>query len=250
MLLALARRSASSAWPAAAAGQDGGRFAYSLELTGEINPASAGWVDEALDDAERRGRRAGDLPPRHAGRPRRLDLRDIVKDILAAPMPVVVYVSPNGARAASAGVYITQAADVAAMAPQTNIGSATPISLGPGCEDEVLGRKIRNDAAAYVRALAEAHGRNGDLAERDGAIDAVNVTAARGAGGQPDRRRRRLRAGAARPSSTASGSRARRRRRLETAGRAIESHDMPFQYELLELLVNPTIVFLLLTRSA
>ena len=80
--------------------------------------------------------------------------RDIVKDILAAPMPVVVYVSPNGARAASAGLFITQAADVAAMAPET-IGS-TPISLEGGEQDEVLGRKVRNDAAAYVRALAEA----------------------------------------------------------------------------------------------
>ena len=99
-----------------------------------------------------------------------------MKDILAAPMPVVVYVSPNGARAASAGLFITQSADVAAMAPQTNIGSATPISLGGGEQDEVLGRKIRNDAAAYVRALAEGHGRNGDLAARM-VHDAVNVTA-------------------------------------------------------------------------
>ena len=62
------------------------------------------------------------------------------------------------------------------MAPETNIGSATPISLGGGDQDEVLGRKVRNDAAAYVRALAEGHGRNGDLAARM-VHDAVNVTA-------------------------------------------------------------------------
>ena len=103
-------------------------------------------------------------------------LREIVSDILAAPMPVLVYVSPNGARAASAGVYITQAADLAAMAPQTNIGSATPISVGPGSDDEVLGRKITNDAAAYMRALASSHGRDPDLGERM-VSRAVNVTA-------------------------------------------------------------------------
>ena len=140
----------------------GGRFAYSLELSGEISPATAGWVDQALDEAADEGARwrSSASTRRAAWTPR---LRDIVKDILAAPMPVIVYVSPNGARAASAGVYITQAADVAAMAPQTNIGSATPISIGPGSEDEVLGRKIRNDAAAYIRALASAHGRNAEL---------------------------------------------------------------------------------------
>jgi membrane-bound serine protease (ClpP class) len=73
-------------------------------------------------------------------------------------MPVVAYVSPDGARAASAGVFITEAADVAAMAPQTNIGSATPISIGPGSDNEVLDRKITNDAAAYARALADGQG--------------------------------------------------------------------------------------------
>ena len=92
-------------------------------------------------------------------------MREIVKDIIAAPMPVVVYVSPDGARAASAGLFITEAADVAAMAPQTNIGSASPISIGGEDVGEVLGHKIENDAAAYVRALAEEHGRNADLAE-------------------------------------------------------------------------------------
>ena len=75
------------------------------------------------------------------------------------------------------------------MAPQTNIGSATPISLGGGEQDEVLGRKVRNDAAAYVRALAEGHGRNGDLAEQM-VRDAVNVTATEAQRRNLDRHRR------------------------------------------------------------
>ena len=106
-------------------------------------------------------------------------MRAIVQDLIAAPTPVVVYVSPDGARAASAGLFITEAADVAAMAPQTNIGSATPISIGPGGAeiDEMLGRKIENDAAAYVRALTEEHGRNARLAE-EMVREATNVTAA------------------------------------------------------------------------
>ena len=87
------------------------------------------------------------------------------------------------------------------MAPQTNIGSATPISLGGGDQDEVLGRKIRNDAAAYVRALAEGHGRNGDLAEQM-VRKATNVTATEAQRRNLDRPRRRRRAGA--------GARARR----------------------------------------
>ena len=103
--------------------------------------------------------------------------REIVKDITASPLQVVVYVSANSARAGSAGAYVAQAADVAAMAPQTNIGSATPMSVGPGSDDEVLGRKITNDAAAYMRALAEVHDRDPALGERM-VTEAVNVTAA------------------------------------------------------------------------
>ena len=103
-------------------------------------------------------------------------MREIVQDILAAPMPVVVYVSPDGARAASAGLFVTQAADVAAMAPQTNIGSASPISSHRGGHRRGPGRKIENDAVAYVRALAEGHGRNAELAEQM-VTEAENVTA-------------------------------------------------------------------------
>ena len=217
---------------------------YSLELSGDISPATASWVDRALGDA---ADQHAPLAIVRLDTPGGLDasLRDIVKDILAAPMPVIVYVTPNGARAASAGVYITEAADVAAMAPQTNIGSATPISIGPGGASNVLDRKITNDAAAYIRALAAGHGRNPALAERM-VRKAVNVTATEAkAAGLID---------VIAPSETAllrkldgfqvQGPKA---QTLHTAGLEISDHDMPLQYEVLQLLVNPTIAFLLLS---
>ena len=235
------------ALPAAApAQQETGPLIRSVALDMTINPASAAWVDEALDEAERDGAQIVIL---RLDTPGGLDdsTREIVKDILAAPMPVVVYVSPNGARAASAGLFITEAADVAAMAPETNIGSATPISLGGGEQDEVLGRKVRNDAAAYVRALAEGHGRNGDLAEQM-VRRAVNVTAV-----EAERRNlvdlvaddeqelvREL------DGFRVQGPKA---GRLETTGARIDSVGVPFKYSALDLLVNPNTVFLLFTAG-
>ena len=87
-------------------------------------------------------------------------MRKIVKAELASKIPVIVYVSPDGSRAASAGVWIGQAADILAMAPQTNIGSSTPINLGGTNIQSDLRRKIVNDAAASLVALAAAHKRN------------------------------------------------------------------------------------------
>jgi membrane-bound serine protease (ClpP class) len=93
-------------------------------------------------------------------------MRSIVKGMLAAKVPVLVYVSPPGSSADSAGAVIGQAADVLAMAPQTNIGSSTPISLGGGNINSDLRRKVINDAAAYIGELAREHGRNEALAEQ------------------------------------------------------------------------------------
>jgi len=96
-------------------------------------------------------------------------MRDIVKEIVSAEVPVVVYVSPSGARAASAGVFITIAAHVAAMAPNTAIGAAHPVAIGAEGEaqmSEEMEEKIVNDAAAYIRSIAEAHGRNMEWAEK------------------------------------------------------------------------------------
>jgi membrane-bound serine protease (ClpP class) len=216
----------------------------SIEMDMTIDPASAEWVKSALDDAK----------SAHAymvifrlDTPGGLDdsMRKIIKRIIAAPMPVVVYVSPNGARAASAGLYITEAADVAAMAPQTNIGSATPISLGGGNQDKVLGRKIRNDATAYVRALAEGHGRNPDLAAQM-VQKATNVPA--------DEAKRRHLVDVIAPDVPAlvrqlDGYRVKgpKAQTLHTNGARIESRGIPFKFQLLELLVNPNTVFLLFT---
>ncbi len=216
----------------------------SVELDLTINPATAEWVEEALDDAERDDVY---MVIFRLDTPGGLDdsMRKIIKRIIGAPMPVVVYVYPNGARAASAGLYITEAADVAAMAPQTNIGSATPISLGGGEQDEVLGRKVRNDAAAYVRALAEGHGRNADLAE-EMVRKATNVSATVA-------KRRNLIDLIAPDVPTLvrelDGFRVKgpKAQTLHTAGAQIESRDVPFKFQLLELLVNPNTVFLLFT---
>lgn len=215
----------------------------SIELSGEISPATAGWIGTALSDA------ADEDAPLAIVRldtPGGLDssMRDIVKDILAAPMPVVVYVYPNGARAGSAGVFITEAGDVAAMAPETNIGSASPITSSGGDIGGTLGRKITNDASAYVRALATEHGRNPDLAEQM-VREATNVSAQEAldaglidvvAGDQ-----RELLA-------EIDGFRVQgpKRTTLQTDGFAVDERDMPLRYEILQILVNPNIAYLLL----
>ncbi len=104
-------------------------------------------------------------------------MREIVQSIIDAPMPVVVYVSPDGARAASAGAFIAESADVVAMAPQTNIGSASAIQSNGEDIGGTLGVKIENDAAAFIRALAETHGRDGE-APGEMVTEAANFTAA------------------------------------------------------------------------
>src|SRR5918996_3709359 len=113
---------------AAAPAQDGTRLAVSIELPGTIDPATEAWISRALEDAADDG---AELAIIRLDTPGGLDssMREIVKDVIAAPMPVVVHVSPDGAPAASAGLFVTQAADVAAMAPQTNIGPPSPISV-------------------------------------------------------------------------------------------------------------------------
>ena len=246
ILLSLGAIAAGALGLLSSAGAQGGGTAYSMELSGTVDPATEAWVGKALDEAADDD---AELVIIRLDTPGGLDtsMREIIQDVIAAPMPVVVYVSPDGARAASAGLFVTQAADVAAMAPQTNIGSASPVSIGGGDVGEVLGRKIENDAAAYVRALAEEHGRNGDLAELM-VTEAENVTAAEA-----------LDEGLIDVVATSEDDlleqldgfevRGPKAQTLDTEGLVIERHDMPLQFDLLQIIVNPTVSFLLLSAG-
>ena len=104
------------------------------------------------------------------------DMRAIIKAMLASPLPVVVHVAPGGSRAASAGAFITVAAHVAAMAPGTNIGSASPVQMMGAGMDSTMTSKVTNDAAAYMTSLADKRGRNAEMA-RSFVVGAVNITA-------------------------------------------------------------------------
>jgi membrane-bound serine protease (ClpP class) len=146
-----------------------------IQFDNDVNPVTADYVTGAIDRAVDQHYDAAvillDTPGGLS-----TAMKDIYQKELNAPIPVIVYVSPAGARAASAGVWIGQAADILAMAPQTNIGSSTPISTGGGNIPSDLRRKVVNDAAASLRGLAAAHGRNAAWA--DSAVrKASNLTA-------------------------------------------------------------------------
>lgn len=148
------------------------------DVTGVIGPPAAHHVESAIDAAHRRGAEALILQINTPGG-LETSMRDIVEHVLRSPVPVIGYVAPSGGRAASAGTFILYATHVAAMAPATNVGAATPVDLGGGAGDEeapgapsqappggALERKAVNDAAAFIRSLAEMRGRNAEWAER------------------------------------------------------------------------------------
>jgi len=146
-----------------------------IELEGPISPGNALYVTRGLEEARKQGAKLCIL---------RLDtpgglgssMRTIVKAILNSPVPVAVYVGPRGAGAASAGVMVTVAGHIAAMAPGTNIGAAHPVTAGGKDIGKTMSKKVVNDMAAYARGIAEDKGRNGDWVEK--AIrESVSITA-------------------------------------------------------------------------
>jgi len=134
-----------------------------IRVESVISPSSADYIVSAIKQAEKDKVAALVI---ELDTPGGLDssMRVIIKEMLAAERPIVVYVAPSGARAASAGAFITMAANIAAMAPGTNIGAASPVAMG-GQMDKTMERKVTNDAAAYMRTIAEKRGRPIDLAE-------------------------------------------------------------------------------------
>lgn len=171
-------------------------------------------------------------------------MRDIVRGIISSDVPVIVFVAPSGARAASAGVFITMAAHVAAMAPGTNIGAAHPVSMG-GKMDKVMSDKATNDAAAYIRSIAHERGRNAEWAE-EAVRKSVSITdtealkqnvidlIARDTGS--------LLSGVdGRTVKTASGEKV-----LRTAHAKIIEHEMGIRDKILDLISNPNVAYILM----
>ena len=144
-----------------------------LQLDGTVSPVSAHALTRAIERAHRESYSALVIEVDTPGG-LEISMRDMVKQLLAAPVPVVAWVAPGGARAASAGVFVVMAADVAAMAPGTNIGAATPVNLQGGM-DSTLARKATHDAAAFARTIANQRGRNAQWAER-AVREAVSVS--------------------------------------------------------------------------
>src|SRR5213595_3047417 len=145
-----------------------GPVVLELKLDGEVEPILATYIDEGLQDA---ARRHASLVLITMDTPGGLSdsMKDIIQHILASPVPVAVYVWPTGARGASAGFYILLSADIAAMAPGTHAGAASPIiAIGgfPQQIDEVFQRKINQDAMAFLRSFTVRRGRNPELAEK------------------------------------------------------------------------------------
>jgi membrane-bound serine protease (ClpP class) len=136
-----------------------------IEIDGVINPASARFIERALEEAADQQAEALLIELDTPGG--LMDsMRDIIKAFFASNVPVIVYVAPPGSRAGSAGVFITLAANVAAMSPGTNIGAAHPVTMGAGGEkDSTMEGKIVNDAVAFMRSIAEKRHRNVEWAE-------------------------------------------------------------------------------------
>ncbi|MES1940652.1 hypothetical protein T5B8_10431 [Salinisphaera sp. T5B8] len=237
-----------------------------VPIVGPIGPATSAFVHDELAAAAQANT---DLIILRLDTPGGLDgaMRDIVKAILASSVPVAAYVAPGGARAASAGTYILYASHIAAMAPATNLGAATPVSIGgdskptspapsdspdneaegreaPADDATAKRRKAVNDAVAYIRSLAEQRGRNADWAEkavREGvslsaraALDAnvIDLIAANTT--------ELLAALDGRRVDTAAGP-----QQLNVAGAAIEQREPGWQTELLSVITNPTVAYLL-----
>ena len=254
-----------------------------VELEGAISPASSDYFIRTL---ERAGDEGVELVVMRLDTPGGLDksMRDMVKAILASTVPVATYVAPNGSRAASAGTYLMYASHIAAMAPATNIGSSTPVSIGggggspfpspapspmptptptsePETSDEgsegeaeerpphepadAMGRKVVNDAAAYLRSLAELRGRNVEWAEetvRSGANLAANEALEQGVIDLVAEDLGDLLEAIDGRSVTIAGI----ERTLDTAAAEVLTIEPDWRYELLGIITDPNVAYILL----
>ena len=213
-----------------------------ITIDGTINPASAGFIERSIQKA---GREHAQCLLIHLNTPGGLlrSTRVIVGAILDAPLPVVVYVSPGGAHAGSAGVFITLAAHIAAMAPGTNIGAAHPVSEGQ--MDTTMSEKVTNDAAAFVRTIAEKRSRNIAWAE-EAVRKSVSLTGSEAVQQKvvdllATDTHSLLEQIDGRSISLAQGTTT-----LHTSKASVESIDMSFSEKLLNIISDPNLAYMLL----
>lgn len=236
-----------------------------LTIDGAIGPATVDYIERALETAT--GRQAHLIVIR-MDTPGGLDsaMRDIIKLITSSTVPIATYVAPSGARAASAGTYLLYASHIAAMAPGTNLGAATPVEIagfsppgskeketdqpsgddkGTDSSDNAMRRKVVNDAVAYIRGLATLHGRNADWAEKAVreaaslpaeealALDVIDIVAS----GMPDL----LKQLDGRNVQVQGKPYA-----LSTAGLTVEPYEPDWRSRLLSVITNPNVAYILL----
>lgn len=211
---------------------------------GVINPVAAEYIHDALAFAQHEEAQALII---RLDTPGGLDtsMRLIIKDFTGSPIPVIVYVYPSGGRAASAGVFITMAAHVAAMSPGTNIGAAHPVALG-GEMDKTMKEKVENDSVAYIKSIAEQRGRNAKWAE-DAVRKSVSVTEKEALQLKvidlvADDLQALMEKLDGRQVSLGTGSVP-----LHTKGAAIREFPMGWRLEMLKALSDPNIAYLLMT---
>jgi membrane-bound serine protease (ClpP class) len=247
----------------AAVAANGEPLVLTAELRGGIGPPSAAYVQRVLDQARDSG---AALVVLSLDTPGGLDtsMRDIIQAMLASPIPVAVYVAPKGARAASAGTFLLYASHIAAMAPGTNTGAATPVAIGMGGDRErradddkgdaksrkaprgdAMENKAMHDAVAYLRSLAELRGRNAEWAEK-AVVEADSIPASQALSERvidivADDLRDLLRQAHGRKVKLASGERA-----LELEGATLRAIAPNWKEALLGAIANPNVALILL----
>ena len=215
-----------------------------VRLSAVINPTVAEFVTQHLNDANQAGMTAFLLELDTPGG-LETSMRAVIQALLGSEIPVIVYVYPAGARAASAGALITLAADFAVMAPGTNIGAAHPVAIGTGEQDEVMLSKVTEDAMAYARSIAQQRGRSVDLAEAM-VRDSLSLAAEEAV------RRKVVDFVATDEAALLAGldgreyQRAGQRRTLHVAGAELVFFEMTWRQKVLNAISQPNIAYMLL----
>jgi membrane-bound serine protease (ClpP class) len=224
---------------------NGDKHVNVIEINGVINPVAAKFITEAVDQSEEDGAQCLIIQLDTPGG--LMDsMRTIVKKLLSARVPVVVYVSPAGARAASAGVFITLAAHIAAMAPSTNIGAAHPVTLGSQQkENKAMMEKVVNDAVAQIKGIAKERGRNVKWAEK-AVRESVSVTEGEAlklkvidlVASDLDSLLAKIDGRKVKIDS--------KKKVLVTKGTTVNKRQMGWRYRFLDIISNPTIAYIML----